>query len=256
MHGGPQYCHRPAGYRYSDDDQDYWYRDRQAPAAWEYWDDEDDDAGPADSATGGPLVILTSLAVIGTGIMLALPGPGPGIWLLAHKAAFVLWFGAMTIHVLAYLWRLPRLVGSDLARRAGYPGGPGPGRPGRTLAAAADRVTADRAAARRDHRSSCRSVGRRPRSGPVKDRSPVARQRPGTGPPFLIAFTADYGALTRCLAYVVVQYDAACPDCSLAAGVPIGATHGAGRCHGCTQGCGHRCVGAAAGLVHGRGTGT
>ena len=68
----------------------------------------------------GPFVILTSLAVIGTGIILALTGPGPGIWLLAHKAAFVLWFGAMTIHVLAYIWRLPRLVGSDLARQAGY----------------------------------------------------------------------------------------------------------------------------------------
>jgi hypothetical protein len=68
----------------------------------------------------GPFVILTSLAVIGTGIILALTGPVPGIWLLAHKAAFVLWFGAMTIHVLAYIWRLPRLVGSDLARQAGY----------------------------------------------------------------------------------------------------------------------------------------
>jgi hypothetical protein len=68
----------------------------------------------------GPFVILTSVAVIGTGVMLALTGPGPSIWLLAHKAAFVLWFGAMTIHVLAYVWRLPRLVGSDLARRAGY----------------------------------------------------------------------------------------------------------------------------------------
>ena len=67
----------------------------------------------------GPLVVLTSLAVIGTGVMLALTGPGPGIWLLAHKAAFVLWFGAMTIHVLAYVWRLPGLVGSDLAARAG-----------------------------------------------------------------------------------------------------------------------------------------
>ena len=68
----------------------------------------------------GPFVILTSLAVIGTGIVLALTGPGPSIWLLAHKAAFVLWFGVMTIHVLVYAWRLPRLVGSDLARRAGY----------------------------------------------------------------------------------------------------------------------------------------
>ena len=32
----------------------------------------------------------------------------------------MLWFGAMTIHVLAYVWRLPRLVGSDLASRAGH----------------------------------------------------------------------------------------------------------------------------------------
>jgi hypothetical protein len=68
----------------------------------------------------GPFVILTSLAVIGTGILLALAGPGQGILLLAHKATFVLWFGAMTIHVLAYAWRLPRLVGSDLASRAGH----------------------------------------------------------------------------------------------------------------------------------------
>jgi hypothetical protein len=68
----------------------------------------------------GPVVILTSLAVIGTGVMLALAGPGQGVFLLAHKAAFVLWFGAMTVHVLAYVWRLPRLVGSDLVRRAGY----------------------------------------------------------------------------------------------------------------------------------------
>jgi hypothetical protein len=68
----------------------------------------------------GPVVILTSLAVIGTGVMLALAGPGRGVFLLAHKAAFVLWFGAMTVHVLAYVWRLPRLVGSDLARRAGH----------------------------------------------------------------------------------------------------------------------------------------
>jgi hypothetical protein len=67
----------------------------------------------------GPFVILTSLLVIGTGVMLAFTGPGPSIWLLAHKASFVLWFGAMTVHVLAYVWRLPQLVGNDLASRAG-----------------------------------------------------------------------------------------------------------------------------------------
>lgn len=66
----------------------------------------------------GPVVLLTSGSVIGTGVMLALLGPG-GTWLFLHKASFVLWFGAMTVHVLAYVWRLPRLAGADLAGRAG-----------------------------------------------------------------------------------------------------------------------------------------
>jgi hypothetical protein len=58
----------------------------------------------------GPVVILTSLAVLGTGVALALAGPGTGPWLFLHKATFVLWFGAMTLHVLTYAWRLPRIL--------------------------------------------------------------------------------------------------------------------------------------------------
>ena len=58
----------------------------------------------------GPVVVLTSCGVIGSGIMLAFAGPRPGTWLFLHKAFFVLWFGAMTIHVLAYAPRLARLV--------------------------------------------------------------------------------------------------------------------------------------------------
>ena len=76
----------------------------------------------------GPFVIVTSLAVLGTGVLLAVAGPGRGPWLLLHKASFVLWFGVMTIHVLAYAWRLPRLL-------RGTPGPPGrrvpPGGPAR-----------------------------------------------------------------------------------------------------------------------------
>jgi hypothetical protein len=67
----------------------------------------------------GPVVLLTSVAVIGTGVMLALTGPGGRMWLLLHKASFVLWFGAMTVHVLVYVWRLPHLARGDLAGRAG-----------------------------------------------------------------------------------------------------------------------------------------
>ncbi len=66
----------------------------------------------------GPFVLVTSVGVIGTGVMLAVTGSAVGPWLFLHKAFFVLWFGVMTIHVLAYAWRLPRLIGSDLRGRA------------------------------------------------------------------------------------------------------------------------------------------
>jgi hypothetical protein len=58
----------------------------------------------------GPLVILTSVAVLGTGVALAVTGPGPGPWLLLHKASFILWLGVMTIHVLGHALRLPRIL--------------------------------------------------------------------------------------------------------------------------------------------------
>ena len=68
----------------------------------------------------GPMVVLTSLAVLGTGVVLAVTGPGNGQWLFLHKASFVLWFGCMTIHVLAHAPRLPRLLAgsADRTRRA------------------------------------------------------------------------------------------------------------------------------------------
>jgi hypothetical protein len=69
----------------------------------------------------GPLVICTSVAVLGTGVILAIVGPGSGNWLFLHKVAFVLWFGVMTIHVVAYAPRLPRLL-----LRGRSPGRPGP----------------------------------------------------------------------------------------------------------------------------------
>jgi hypothetical protein len=75
----------------------------------------------------GPLVILTSVAVLGTGVLLAVVGRG-GPWLFLHKASFVLWFGVMTIHVLNYAPRLPRMLGARSeyrGRAVAVPGGPG-----------------------------------------------------------------------------------------------------------------------------------
>ena len=58
----------------------------------------------------GPLVILTTLAVLGTGVMLIVVGPTDrgGIWLALHKVTFVLWFAVMAAHVLTRL--LPALL--------------------------------------------------------------------------------------------------------------------------------------------------
>jgi hypothetical protein len=72
----------------------------------------------------GPFVILTSLAVLGTGVALAVTGPGTGPWLLLHKATFVLWFGVMAIHVLTYAWRLPRILRFARGSRPAAAGGP------------------------------------------------------------------------------------------------------------------------------------
>jgi hypothetical protein len=73
----------------------------------------------------GPLVIVTSLAVLGTGVMLAIVGPASGPWLFLHKATFVLWFGVMTIHVLTYVWQLPRILLSSRAAELGVRAGGG-----------------------------------------------------------------------------------------------------------------------------------
>jgi hypothetical protein len=67
----------------------------------------------------GPFVLATSLGVLGTGVVLAFTGPRAGPWLFLHKATFVLWFGVMAVHVLAYAWRLPALIGPDMRVAAG-----------------------------------------------------------------------------------------------------------------------------------------
>ena len=72
----------------------------------------------------GPVIVLLTACVFGTGIMLAAVGPsGRQPWLFYHKAAFILWFGAMAIHVLAYVPRLPRLLYAEARGVTLEPGG-------------------------------------------------------------------------------------------------------------------------------------
>ncbi len=71
----------------------------------------------------GPLVVLSTVGLLGTGIELWLFGTRLGeIWLTAHKAAFVLWFGLMAIHVVGHLEQAPTLVLRDIAERPSLSG--------------------------------------------------------------------------------------------------------------------------------------
>ena len=68
----------------------------------------------------GPVIIASTAGVFGTGIVLAIAGPAHRQpWLFLHKASFVIWFCAMTVHVLAYLPRLPRLLAAESRGAAG-----------------------------------------------------------------------------------------------------------------------------------------
>jgi hypothetical protein len=65
----------------------------------------------------GPINMLLTACVFGTGIMLAVTGPsdygGPTGWLQLHRLSFIAWLFFMAIHVLAYLWRLPAILAAE-----------------------------------------------------------------------------------------------------------------------------------------------
>ena len=72
----------------------------------------------------GPVLMTLTACVFGTGVMLAITGPsGRQPWMMYHKAAFILWFAAMAIHVLAYVPRLPRLLCAEARGAALAQGG-------------------------------------------------------------------------------------------------------------------------------------
>lgn len=66
----------------------------------------------------GPLLVVLTVILFasGIGLLFASPGLRPD-FSLAHKASFVLWFGAMTVHVLGHLRDTARLAPSDFSGR-------------------------------------------------------------------------------------------------------------------------------------------
>jgi len=65
----------------------------------------------------GPILVLTTLFVLLSGVAIMFAGdyrrPIEGL----HKLSFILWFGLTAIHVLAYVWRLPKLMLADVLGR-------------------------------------------------------------------------------------------------------------------------------------------
>jgi hypothetical protein len=65
----------------------------------------------------GPVIMLLTACVFGSGVMLAVTGPGyygpPSGWLEIHRLSFIAWAFFIVIHVLAYLPRLPRLLAAE-----------------------------------------------------------------------------------------------------------------------------------------------
>ena len=73
----------------------------------------------------GPIIMLLTACVFGSGIMLAVTGPSfgpPSGWLMLHRISFLAWLFFIVIHVLAYVPRLPRLLAGE-ARGIALPQG-------------------------------------------------------------------------------------------------------------------------------------
>ena len=118
----------------------------------------------------GPIIVLLTACVFGSGIMLAVTGPSygpPSGWLMVHRISFIAWAFFIAIHVLAYVLaaakaarrrgarRLPpgRRNGRARRRRAARP--PGDGSPRRPWhpAGPADRLAPRRPGDRPAHRA-------------------------------------------------------------------------------------------------------
>lgn len=54
----------------------------------------------------GPFVVFSTLLLLGSGLALVAVGPGEGLVLNLHKASFIVWLGALGVHVLGHLGRL------------------------------------------------------------------------------------------------------------------------------------------------------
>jgi hypothetical protein len=68
----------------------------------------------------GPLLLVTTLVVVGSGIGLVVTGPAQaGPLLRLHNLSVLFWLSMIAVHVFAYIWRTPRLVADDWSKPSG-----------------------------------------------------------------------------------------------------------------------------------------
>ncbi len=61
-----------------------------------------------------PLLLATTLVVIGSGIALLVTAPAQAYPLrVVHVISFLVWLPIVAIHIFAHIWRVPRLVADD-----------------------------------------------------------------------------------------------------------------------------------------------
>ena len=66
----------------------------------------------------GPAVVVLTVVLFASGVALMyIGGSSLSLLLKVHKASFILWFGAMTVHVLAHLGQTARVAPRDWLRR-------------------------------------------------------------------------------------------------------------------------------------------
>jgi hypothetical protein len=60
-----------------------------------------------------PVVVVTTVALFGTGVALLITGPGNGELQFLHKLSFIVWVAFVSVHILGHLFELPRLATPD-----------------------------------------------------------------------------------------------------------------------------------------------
>lgn len=63
-----------------------------------------------------PVLVVSTVGLFGTGLaLLFLQHPNSLVYTV-HKGSFIIWFGAIGVHTLVYLWHLPKLAIADWMR--------------------------------------------------------------------------------------------------------------------------------------------